>query len=1162
MRSAILPRDQRSRGVTAVLGPTNTGKTHLAIERMLGHSSGLIGLPLRLLAREVYQRLVDRAGPQAVALITGEEKIKPEKPRYWVATAEAMPRDLDVAFLAIDEIQLAADADRGHVFTDIMLNRRGREETLIIGSGTMRPMVENLLPGANIISRPRLSKLTYAGEKKITRLPGRAAIVAFSAEEVYAIAELLRRQRGGAAVVLGALSPRTRNAQVEMFQNGDVDLIVATDAIGMGLNLDIDHVAFAAGHKFDGYRRRKLSAAEFGQIAGRAGRHTRDGTFGTTGRAEAFEPEMIDALENHIFEPVRMLNWRNPDLDFRSVDALVRSLGVMPQEAGLSRAMRAEDEQTLELAAADAETQAMASSPAGVRKLWELCQLPDYRKVAPQAHAELAVQLYGFVMRHGSIPDDWFQRQVAGCDRTDGDIETLSARIAQVRTWTFCANRDWLRDPEHWQGITRAIEDKLSDALHERLAQRFVDRRTSVLMRRLRENAMLEAEVTPTGDVRVEGQHVGHLQGFRFTTDATAAGPEARALHAAAQKALLPEIDSRAARLSVAGDDAFALALDGAIRWLGEPVAKLQAGEKPLEPRLILLADDLLNGAMRESVESRLGLWLRAHISKLLGPLQVLDSGEGLEGMARGVAYQVAEHLGVVDRATVANDVKGLGQEARASLRKLGLRFGAYHVYVPALLKPAPRALAAQLWTLKHPLHDSQALQDIAHLSSSGRTSMPATEQIPRQLYRVAGFRVCGPRAIRVDILERLADLIRPAIAFKPGTSVGEPPPGAHEGDGFTVTVGMTSLVGCAGEDFAAILKSLGYRSDKRPPAKITVIQPARLQAASAATPAPVVPAGSAEEAGQSADPAGLVLSAEADQSFAVLGEAPDAGAEPAGSTEAPGETVAALTAGTLDEPPATVTSPAEPLAEAAMPLAVGGADLSPLTEEAAAGLAVQGEPETGAETAPAEVELVDVWRPGRFERDHGGRREHHRGARDGQRRDGRGPQDRGAQDRGGQERTGQERGRSWQGRRNGPAEPGAVPPEGAATGEAAHAPAARHARPQQERPGGQRSWQGGPRGDRRRAEAAGTGEAGAAPATAPGEGRDRPAARDRMQERGGHERGGQQRPGQERWQNRGGNRSADRAPERPRQERQPDPDSPFAALLALKAQLEAAKKT
>src|SRR6516225_259192 len=698
-------RDSRARGagVTAVLGPTNTGKTHLAIERMLGHSSGIIGLPLRLLAREVYNKVAARVGAEAVALVTGEEKIKPPSPRYWVSTDEAMPRDLDVAFLAIDEVQLAADLERGHVFTDRMLNRRGREETLVLGAQTVRPMVERLLPGAHVLTRPRLSQLSLAGEKKITRLPRRSAIVAFSAEEVYSIAELIRRQRGGAAVVLGALSPRTRNAQVALYQSGDVEYLVATDAIGMGLNLDVDHVAFASDRKFDGYQFRKLNPAELAQIAGRAGRATRDGTFGTSGRCPPFETELVQALESHTFEPVSLVQWRNSDLDFSSVGALQAALAMAPNKNALARAPIAEDILVLDHAARDDDVRAWTRTQADIERLWDVCQLPDYRKIAPANHAELVVTLYGFLQCDSAIKTDWFARQVVLADRTDGDIDTLSTRIAHIRTWTFAANRpDWLADPEHWQGVTRAVEDRLSDALHERLTERFVDRRTSVLMRRLRENTMLETEFNKTGDVIVEGHLIGRLDGFVFLPDASSGGSEAKALQNAAQKALAGEIAARAARLVEAPDGQFVLAADGTLRWTGAAVGKLHAGEEVLRPRIRVIADEHLNGAPREAVEARLNAWAKTHIEKFLGPLSELAAAADVTGLARGVAFQLVEALGVLDRQRVADEVKGLEQPARASLRKYGVRFGAYHVYIPALLKPAPRALATQLWALMH----------------------------------------------------------------------------------------------------------------------------------------------------------------------------------------------------------------------------------------------------------------------------------------------------------------------------------------------------------------------------------------------------------------------------------------------------------------------------
>jgi ATP-dependent RNA helicase SUPV3L1/SUV3 len=1121
-----LPPSIRAQGVTAVLGPTNTGKTHLAIERMVAHPTGMIGLPLRLLAREVYQRVVDKVGPDAVALVTGEEKIKPERPRFWVCTVEAMPRDLAVDFVAIDEIQLAADLDRGHVFTDRLLNRRGRAETMLIGAGTMKPLVEQLIPGVNVVTRPRLSQLSFAGDRKITRLPRRSAIVAFSVEEVYAIAELIRRQKGGAAVVLGALSPRTRNAQVEIYQSGDVDYLVATDAIGMGLNLDVDHIAFAADSKYDGHHFRKLHPAEFGQVAGRAGRHLRDGTFGTTGRCEPFEQELVERIEDHRFEPVRQLQWRNSDLDLRSVPGLIDSLNMQPSEQGLTRALIAEDMTTLEILARDPDIKPLAQGRAGVERLWEVCGLPDYRKIAPMQHADLATTLYLRMMRHGRLDSDWYSAQLAALDRTDGEIDTLSARIAQVRTWTFVANRpDWLPDPEHWQGVARLVEDKLSDALHERLASRFVDRRTSVLMRRLRENAMLEAEVTTTGDVLVEGQHVGMLQGFRFTADPKAGGPEAKALNMAALKALASEIEARAARVVLAGDDAFVLSHDGLVRWVGEPVARLTAGEKVLEPRLRLLVEEHLTGPAREQVEGRLALWLKNHITRLLGALQLLENAESVTGIARGIAYQAAEALGVLERAKVGEEMKALDQEGRAALRQLGIRFGAFHLYVPALLKPAPRALAAQLWALKHGGPDTSGLDDIAHLAASGRTSFAVDKTVPKGLYRAAGYRVCGERAVRVDILERLADLIRPAIAYRPGQTQGTPPTGAADQDGFVVTGAMTSLVGCAGEDFASILRSLGYVSVKRvgpaitvPLAALPVAATEPVQSVAEAPPATdtaELPNAEGSETAEAAPPAEEAASESAisepvdapvgDAAEAVVAETilPETAVPEAILPEVPApETPDApiLTETELEQAPQAV--PAD--AMSALPVT----DIVPAAEIAAeATAAVTAESSIAAEAGiAAEPEQIEVWRPHRHQ---GGRRPEQagRGRRDGapgERQPGAGRD--GRPNRGG--RPDQRR------RDGGPSTPAA---------EAGATEAARQDRPARE------------------------GEQG---------------RRNQPQRNGRPEQGRGPRPDFKRDGRPGGPRREDRGERfqqpKPRPvEREPDPDSPFAKLAALKAQLE-----
>ena len=1121
------------RGVTAVLGPTNTGKTHLAIERMVAHPTGMIGLPLRLLAREVYTRLVERVGVGAVALVTGEEKIQPPNARYSVCTVEAMPRVTSVSFVAIDEVQLAGDLSRGHVFTDRILHLRGANETLLLGAATMRGILTKLLPGLNVVTRPRMSHLAYSGSKKITRLPRRSAIVAFSADEVYAIAELIRRQRGGAAVVLGALSPRTRNAQVELFQHGDVDFLVATDAIGMGLNLDLDHVAFAQDHKFDGFQTRPLSPAEMGQIAGRAGRHVRDGTFGVTGTVPPLENELVTRIESHDFEAVKTLQWRSATLDFSSVEALQHSVDAAPDIKGLARALPAHDVRALEILARDDAIRNLADTPRRVALLWEACALPDYRRIAPAQHAELIEAMFKDLARLGHVDETFMADQVSRADRTDGEIDTLSARIAQIRTWTFVSHRpNWLRDPAHWQGVTREVEDRLSDALHERLTKRFVDRRTSVLMRRLRENAVMEAEIGVDGDVQVEGHAVGTLEGFRFRPDASAGGADAKAVAAASARALGLEFEARAARLAASPVRDFALGTDGKLRWQGQIVAQLASGDDPLRPRVILLADEQLTGTARDKVAARLERHVRTQIETHLKPLLELtvepsrlksaptppaeparstdavtadeaggpaggseaappdgdarhqsepvseetstageaastppramaasveddavrsapvdgggmvpadgsearsdgaakapdvpaasprdpvptidpdgpapgaelspgaidgpvaagvaervspgrpvmadashpvrtdgaaaegalepqpdgaatvppdgaggadsvlvadapieppvmegedptpvimpapadpgaldappaeargladagatrgaDVNEGtpgddtagagaaidsegkgrkrrrrrrgkggkegspdgsaegathvagapaeraspapalapqpvddgaLTGMARGLAFRLAEAFGVLPRRDVAEEVRSLDQAARAGLRRRGVRFGFYHIFVPALLKPGPAELVTLLWALKNDKLDAPGYGEVVPLLASGRTSVVVDPTFDREFYRLAGFRVMGGRAVRIDILERLADLIRPAVQWTPGK--GKRPEAGYDGTRFVTTPGMMSILGAKEDDLTVILKALGYRSESVPASEV-----------------------------------------------------------------------------------------------------------------------------------------------------------------------------------------------------------------------------------------------------------------------------------------------------------------------------------------------------
>ena len=815
------------RPVTAVLGPTNTGKTHLAVERMLAHGKGMIGLPLRLLAREIYDRVRAKVGDQAVALITGEEKIIPIEPRYWVCTVEAMPPDIEVPFLAVDEVQLCADFERGHIFTDRVLHRRGTEETMLLGAATMRPILEKLVPHCHFVTRPRLSTLAYAGQKKLSRLPRRTAIVAFTAEMVYAVAELIRTQRGGAAVVMGALSPRTRNAQVALYQSGDVDYLVATDAIGMGLNMDVDHVAFAATRKFDGFQFRNLNPGELGQVAGRAGRYMNDGTFGVTADAEPFDQEMIDRLENHNFDSVRMLQWRNRELDFRGLDGLRKSLGTLPKGEGLTKAQDAPDVRALEAMCRDSSIVKLIKTAKDVKRAWEVCQVPDYRNISPAEHAHLVGRIiHDLHTGKGFLSEDWFSKQLAMSDNMEGGIDALSTRISHVRSWTFIANRaDWLEAPIYWQARAKEIENKLSDVLHEKLTQRFINRRSSVLMQRLARKEGLMTNVDDGGEVNVEGEFVGRIQGLNFTAD-TAEGADVRVLKTASLSAVTEEIGKRAKALAMTTDTDLKLNRNGEIVWASNVVGRVLAGDHPLRPRAEVVAHDVLQGAARDEVRERLQKFTERYLASLLDPLVKLEAAEGFEAAARGMAFRIVEHFGVLPRESVSEDVKALTQDDRAKLRGSGARFGAFQIFLPALLKPAATDMRLLLWWLQKNKGEP-GVGPVPAPPANGLTSTVADTTVPEGFYAICGYRVCGKRAVRVDMLERLADLIRDRVFWKPRIPEEARPAGAIEGGGFSVVSDMMSLVGCSGEEFEEILTNLGFRAQKKQVAKpVAVVVP------------------------------------------------------------------------------------------------------------------------------------------------------------------------------------------------------------------------------------------------------------------------------------------------------------------------------------------------
>lgn len=770
--------------ITALLGPTNTGKTYHAMERMLAHRTGMIGFPLRLLARENFDRLVQARGPEQVALVTGEERIVPRSPSYFVCTVEAMPLDRRVDFLAVDEIQLCADRERGHVFTDRLLHARGLEETLFLGAATVKPLLRTLVPGAAVIGRPRLSTLTYAAPRKIARLPRRTAIVVFSVADLYEVADRVRRETGGAALVFGALSPRTRNAQVALYQAGEVDYLVATDAIGMGLNLDIDHVAFTSLVKFDGAAPRPLRPAEVAQIAGRAGRHLRNGTFGPTADLGPFDDSLVAAVESHRFDPIEALSWRNSDLVFDSPRALLGSLDRRPPAPQLRRTRDADDHRALAALAADPAIAELATSAETVRLLWDVCQVPDFRNVLTDAHTRLLGQIYRNLRAAGRLPEDWVAAQVAALDRVDGDTDALLARIAHIRTWTYVAHRPaWLADAGHWQQRTRAVEDRLSDALHQRLTEQFVDRRAAVVARYGPDEMVVE--VTAAGEVLVQGLGAGRMEGFAYQEDASLREAATR-FRGVANRALRGHIGERVRAFSHEPDDAFTAGPDGRVRWRGAAVARLVATDDPLAPRVEPLPSDLLDAPLKERVRRRLAAWLEAELQSSFAPL---SSSAAVSGAMRGVLFALRQGLGSAPRRGINAAVSALTPDERRELGRLGVSMGRLNVYFSSLLAPGVLQWRALLHALRQPGPLPGPL---------GPPSIAIEPGVPAAAYIACGYHPAGPRAVRVDRLERLAAIARRAARAGP----------------FPISRELLAAAGAGPSEVSAMLVALGFPVD------------------------------------------------------------------------------------------------------------------------------------------------------------------------------------------------------------------------------------------------------------------------------------------------------------------------------------------------------------
>ena len=793
--------------MTAILGPTNTGKTHLAVERMCGYSSGMMGFPLRLLAREIYDRLVAIKGVAQVALITGEERIEPPNARWYCCTVESMPIDRDFAFVAIDEGQLGADPERGHIFTDRMLHAHGREETMILGSESLRPLIRSLLPEAEIISRPRFSTLSYGGAKKLSRLPKRSAIVAFSVEQVYAVAETLRRLRGGAAVVMGALSPRTRNAQVAMFQSGEVDYLVATDAIGMGLNLDVAHVAFAGLAKFDGNRRRRLTVAEMAQIAGRAGRHQRDGSFGTlAGEGYEFTPEEIAAIENHDFPRLDWLYWREAEPRFDSIDTLIADLEVRPTEKGLIAAPKAIDLAVLKRLAETSEVTDLVRGPRGVVRLWDAARLPDFRQMGEEHHARFVASLWpNLAQGDGFLPFAYVASELARLDSIQGDIATLSQRISAVRTWTYISHRaDWLAEPHVMAERAQALEQKLSDALHDALRQRFVDKRTSMLLRKAGADVgLIPVEIGEDSRVLVDGEDIGMLDGFAFRVDPGAKAGDRKLLLAAAERHLAAHLRQKARDVSMADDSEFSLGPDNdgkpAIFWKDAKLGNLAKGRSMMQPafRPSKAVGGLEGDALRE-VTTRAENWIEVQLAKAMGGivgLHALAQEPGVDGNVRALAVQLADAGGIAGRQYLADAIAALPKEARGAARKGGIVFGALDIYHHAALKPAAAKWRAALFAAR----DDRAMPELppesaVHLKE-WKFAHPADA-------RNAGYRRIGDEYVRIDLAERVIKK-------------------AHEARGqvnlFGMNMEFATSLGISGAGLKALMRDAGFRAADAP---------------------------------------------------------------------------------------------------------------------------------------------------------------------------------------------------------------------------------------------------------------------------------------------------------------------------------------------------------
>ena len=782
--------------IIAVLGPTNTGKTHFAIERMLQFGSGIIGFPLRLLAREVYEKCIQKVGIEKVALITGEEKIIPPYADYFLCTVESMPLDINAEFIAIDEIQMCADPERGHIFTDRLLNMRGDKLTMFLGSNIMQNIIQKFVPEVEFIFKDRFSKLSYSGHKKISRLPGRTAIIAFSVDEVYALAEFVRRQRGGAAIVMGSLSPKTRNAQVELYQSGDVDFLVATDAIGMGINMDIDHISFNNLNKFDGRRNRHLRLTEIGQIAGRAGRYMNDGTFGITGKCDELSPEQIDKLENHKFDSVINIYWRNSNLDFTNIENLLNSLDQKPYDHSLLRNKDLLDENVLKTLIVKNNQITTDYKNNNLSTLWECCQIPDFTKSSYNEHIDIVKKVFEFLISdRGKIPNEWMRAQLSGLDNESGNIDTLANRISHVRTWAYVSyKKNWVENSDYWISKTKDIEDKLSAKLHEELSKSFIDRRISILSKHLKQDAKLETKISEKDEVIIDKQFIGTIKGLKLNLDfsSTALQTDIKSIKKAARQGVVEELKKRINNIIQEDIKNAALELkeDFKIFWKDNPIATIIPGKDYLNPKIKLLIDDSLDVDEQSELKNYLEKWIDKEKNLHLNDL-IKTSKVNLENSyARALCFRLFENHGVLKRLDAEDLLKNLDKDQRANIKKIGIKIGRYHVYQPLMIKPKAVNLKIIFWNCFNNKIQREKCPTF------GLNFLKNFETKNKEFLLICGFESFENYIVRVDILEKLF------IKILNSTNNNQ----------FSISSEMLNLLGCGKEDFEKLLKLMNYK--------------------------------------------------------------------------------------------------------------------------------------------------------------------------------------------------------------------------------------------------------------------------------------------------------------------------------------------------------------